>query len=396
MTARILTPAIGLALAGVLPAIAPARAAEPAATPATVDRKPPEWVSRPSPEQFASLFPERAAKEHVSGTATLRCLIGLDQKLNDCQVLDEGPAGYGFGQVALGMAALSLMAPPTENGRPVANSPIRIPYTLPAPPDRKPAQWAYRPTQAQFDALYPPRARRERIGGAAKVRCRLGLDERLSQCTVLDEAPAGYGFGQALLGLAALAKFLPPTVNGQPVYDEPFDLAYTFGAGPPTGAPIQASPAGTDRPASKAAGTVNPLPHPRPIPSKNASQGRGMEAGIQGDVTLSCLVDLDQHLRDCKVAIESPAGQGFGEAALRMSATMLAPAGGQTTPDGRVTVPIRFNPAPEPNEQSWWKVRPAGSGVRAPDLVWVPGLFAIILSAAMALALFWPVRRRAG
>src|SRR5262249_6002482 len=64
-------------------------------------------------------------------------------------------------------------------------------------------------------------------------------------------------------------------------------------------------------------------------------------AGKDGRVTLSCLIDAHGLAEWCKVAAESPAGQGFGKAALELKPTFkLKPAQG---PDGPIAKVMSIN-----------------------------------------------------
>ncbi len=64
----------------------------------------------------------------------------------------------------------------------------------------------------------------------------------------------------------------------------------------------------------------------------------------QGVVALECRINRDGTLRDCEIISETPAGQGFGEAALanvsrsRLSRDTLR----NVEPDGTVSFNIRF------------------------------------------------------
>jgi len=68
---------------------------------------------------------------------------------------------------------------------------------------------------------------------------------------------------------------------------------------------------------------------------------------VVGDVTLACTLDADGWLRACKVASETPAGQGFGAAALTLaSAFRMSPltASGESVEGRPIEAPIRFGP----------------------------------------------------
>jgi len=72
---------------------------------------------------------------------------------------------------------------------------------------------------------------------------------------------------------------------------------------------------------------------------------RANQMNVQGTSTIKCVVRSDHRLHDCVIASESPAGYGFGEAAIRASSTFqLRPAieNGVEQSEGEVTVPLRW------------------------------------------------------
>jgi len=61
------------------------------------------------------------------GRASVNCLIRVDQRLDDCRLVDESPPGHGFGEQALRSAAFFRWTPPlTAAGRPVAGKRVTV------------------------------------------------------------------------------------------------------------------------------------------------------------------------------------------------------------------------------------------------------------------------------
>jgi hypothetical protein len=53
-------------------------------------------------------------------------VVSVAGKLAECQVYDEQPTGYGFGQAALDLAADFLLKPRLIDGEAVGGSPVKI------------------------------------------------------------------------------------------------------------------------------------------------------------------------------------------------------------------------------------------------------------------------------
>jgi len=64
----------------------------------------PHWVSMPTSNDLKRLYPPEAAQLRLSGRATIKCKINGEGRLNDCVVVEEEPAGKGFGSSTLALA----------------------------------------------------------------------------------------------------------------------------------------------------------------------------------------------------------------------------------------------------------------------------------------------------
>jgi hypothetical protein len=179
-----------------------------------------------------------------------------------------------------------------------------------------------RPTKEAAEASWPAEARRQGVAGWASAVCQVRAN-RLQDCKVISESPAGMGFGQALLGLAPEFRMYGITSTAcAKVFHETVISYYWSMSG--VGSPDWA------RGDPKAFAAAYP---------KEARARR-----MFGGVVLECAPTVDGRLRDCRAAHESPQGWGFADAALKLESAMwLRPFdSAQEAPPPRVFFPINF------------------------------------------------------
>jgi len=82
-------------------------------------RTPPRNLRQPALRELRAFHPPEALRRNVSGLAVVSCRIRADTRLDDCRVLEEAPAGQGFGAAGVRVATeLYRFRPALEDGRP--------------------------------------------------------------------------------------------------------------------------------------------------------------------------------------------------------------------------------------------------------------------------------------
>lgn len=106
--------------------------------------------------------------------------------------------------------------PPTLVTRPIEVDPGPVTAAEPAPPPRTivDPKWISRPSSEEMARWYPQGAMADGVEGRAVIRCSVTVKGAMTGCTVLSEAPAGRGFGQAAVRLARYFRMSPRTVDG--------------------------------------------------------------------------------------------------------------------------------------------------------------------------------------
>ena len=201
--------------------------------------------------------------------------------------------------------------------------------------------WLRKPTGEEMMALYPQAAADNGVEGRALIRCTVNARGSLEGCYVMSEDPPGAGFGAAALAMTPSFQMRPMTKDGSPVDGGKIQIPIAFRlpheAPAPANAPV-------------------PLVEPRATPLDWLHRPSGDDVlryypigarhyGIEGAATIQCQVTDRGLLAGCVVVSESPAGQGFGAAAMKLGSLFkMGPMtkGGRPAGGGTVVIPIRF------------------------------------------------------
>ena len=186
---------------------------------------------------IVAMYPAKAKAAGVEGSAVLVCGNTQHAALKDCVLSRETPAGYGFGDAALAIARMSRenMKVDWRSDRrdPVTftfrlNPPAISPNTLSPPHMITSPEVVGQASIEEVLAAYPNRAMDRRVSGQAVLDCGVGLDGRLSACSVADERPGGYGFGKAALTLAPRYRLTPLLFDGEPQAGARLKVPFSF------------------------------------------------------------------------------------------------------------------------------------------------------------------------
>jgi TonB family protein len=121
----------------------------------------------------------------------------------------------------IGLLALALSTPSWA-----ADAVARTPSVITRP------DWAEKPTGEDMERFYPEKAKTEDRGGRATLTCTVTAEGTLVRCSVFDETPKDYGFGQAALSLSKMFRMKPKTVDGKAVNGGAITIPIIFSVPP--------------------------------------------------------------------------------------------------------------------------------------------------------------------
>lgn len=94
-----------------------------------------EWQRRPSGDDVARYYPDRAMRLEVGGSGQVRCFVELTGALSNCVTIAETPAEMGFGDAAARIARLMRTRDLSRTGEQMAGRSVvvRMNFSLPEP-----------------------------------------------------------------------------------------------------------------------------------------------------------------------------------------------------------------------------------------------------------------------
>lgn len=190
--------------------------------------------------------------------------------------------------------------------------------------------WTAAPTSADMAAAYPEKAKAEGVGGGVELICTAARSGAMTDCDVLAESPRGYGFGTAAQRLAERHLRAAGVAKDQEVR-----VPISFSADLAKG-----SSATVKTPKWAALPTAAEMQALVPKQTDGPNEVR---------VTLVCDVETGGALTRCVIDREEPAGEGFGEAVLKLASRFkvgLMSAEGMPTVGAKVRLPVRFSLTP--------------------------------------------------
>jgi protein TonB len=90
------------------------------------DIRKPDWATRPNGQEIARLYPDETDAP-VEGAAAMRCKVFPNGVLQACTLLDERPAGFGFGRATLLLARYFTLKTVQRDGRPILGRTVVVP-----------------------------------------------------------------------------------------------------------------------------------------------------------------------------------------------------------------------------------------------------------------------------
>jgi hypothetical protein len=181
----------------------------------------PVWARAASFDDLAAAYPK--AGDGLEGYAVAHCDVRRTGDLRNCAIVKETPEKHGFGRAALILADRFRVDPRLAQTHVPGKMMVDVPIRFPAP-----AELAQRTVMAPswitgFDrsrapGLFPPEAAANGLtSGRGVARCTVSDEGTLTACAPEAGDPAGLGFSEVAVKLAATMKMNLWGADGAPV-----------------------------------------------------------------------------------------------------------------------------------------------------------------------------------
>lgn len=302
----------------------------------------------PDAAQLRELWPQVTPAMRAGGWATVRCTASREGRMRDCQVVQEYPAGSGFGQVAQAVAPRVQWNPvPAKVAVPVSVT-LSLAFSVDGTDTRavrmakvENPEWLKKPTAEDLRVVWPVEAYLRGKGGNATISCEVSVAGLLTKCTVASETPTGAGFGAAALALAPQFLLTPMKIEGVPQPGGTVRIPLKFGNFTPD-ASVVGSPGRTRFIPSAIAWERAPTV----AEMRAAFPANFRTAATPGTATLQCRLNARGELGTCDTLAESPAPEGAAQAARSLTKffrTPLKTDNGQPINGAMMSIPFTFN-----------------------------------------------------
>lgn len=321
----------------------------------------PDWASLPDGDQISAVYPRLATDLHLNGYTLMHCKLNAEGVLRECAIVVEQPIGLGFGPAALSLSGSFRMKPAMDGSRPLGGGVVNIPVRF-AFPDPSPAPApAGLPTSPRALELARKLVLARQSGAQVLALSAMGEARQASwaQKGVSEETltAARDAMDKALAGESAAYNELTARAYAAELTADEIAAYLDFSQGPGGQAQVRLDreldrrmvweswahgftitlmsqsrfcvdrdckddPGLEERVAAGANPSILSTTWTQRPPSWQMRAGAPMIARIlqlSGSATLKCSVSRVGLLEDCAVLGESPAGVGFGPAALSLS-----------------------------------------------------------------------------
>lgn len=164
----------------------------------------------------AAYYPPQAQAQGIDGRALIACAVRSDRRL-DCEIERESVEGQEFGAQAVRLVQDTAQRY-ADQLQPGAAFRVAVDFAVHErgrrASDRSRRNFSEMPSGELYARFYPSNAADRGIDGAVDMACEIRASRRYN-CVVIEEIPAGAGFGVAALQVSAFFEISEAAI-GQP------------------------------------------------------------------------------------------------------------------------------------------------------------------------------------